>query len=95
MNIFRSNKDRLFKAIEKKDLQAVQQLITKNGVWNLENMVYDELVADEVYEFLFIFTPIRFKGATGSPGRPIGIHWWHKGVEAILNMDLTPHLSYH
>lgn len=50
-----------------------QELITKNGVWNLENMVFDSLVADGVYEFLFVFTPIRFEGATGSPGRPIGI----------------------
>ncbi len=50
-----------------------QLLITENGIFNLENMVYDELVADEVYEFLFVFTPIRFKGGTGSPGRPIAI----------------------
>ena len=49
------------------------ELITKNGIWNLENMVFDGLVADGVYEFLFIFTPIRFKGGTGSPGRPIAI----------------------
>ncbi len=50
-----------------------QELLTKNGIWNLENMVYDELTKDGVYDFLFIFTPIRFKGATGSPGRPIAI----------------------
>ena len=50
-----------------------QELITKNGVWNLENMVFDSLVEDQVYEFMFVFTPIRFEGATGSPGRPIGI----------------------
>ncbi len=50
-----------------------QLLIPENGIFNLENMVYDELVADEVYEFLFIFTPTRFKGGTGSPGRPIAI----------------------
>jgi len=50
-----------------------QELITKNGIWNLENMVFEELAQDEVYEFLFVFTPIRFKGATGSPGRPIAI----------------------
>ena len=36
-------------------------------------MVYDELVEDDVTEFLFILTPIRFKGATGSPARPIGV----------------------
>ncbi len=50
-----------------------QELITKNGVWNLENMVFDSLIADSVHEFMFVFTPIRFEGATGSPGRPIGI----------------------
>ena len=50
-----------------------QELITKNGIFNLENMVFEEVLADEVYEFLFIFTPTRFKGGTGSPGRPIAI----------------------
>ncbi len=50
-----------------------QELMMKNGIFNLENMQFDELVADGVNEFLFIFTPTRFKGATGSPGRPIAI----------------------
>lgn len=50
-----------------------QELLTKNGIFNLENMVFEELVRDGVYEFLFIHTPIRFKGATGSPARPIAI----------------------
>lgn len=50
-----------------------QELMMKNGVFNIENMVYDSLVEDEVYEFLFIATPIRFQGATGSPLRPIAI----------------------
>ena len=49
------------------------ELVCKQGIWNLENMVFDELIEDEVYEFLFVFTPIRFKGGTGSPGRPIAI----------------------
>ncbi len=50
-----------------------QELLTKNGIFNLENMQFDELVDDVVYEFLFIVTPIRFRGATGSPARPIAI----------------------
>ena len=49
------------------------ELIAKHGIWNLENMVYDELVADEVFEFMFVFAPIRFRGGTGSPGRPIAV----------------------
>jgi len=50
-----------------------QFLITQNGIWNLENLDFTELAEDQLFEFLFIFTPIRFKGATGSPGRPIAI----------------------
>ena len=45
----------------------------KNGIFNIENMTFEELAADEVYEFLFIATPIRYKGATGSPMRPLAI----------------------
>jgi kynurenine formamidase len=49
------------------------ELIPKHGIWNQENLHFEELLADRAYEFLFVFTPIRFKGATGSPGRPIAI----------------------
>jgi kynurenine formamidase len=50
-----------------------QELITKNGIFNLENLTLDERAADGAYEFLFVFTPVRYKGATGSPGRPLAI----------------------
>ncbi len=48
-------------------------LMLLNGVFNLEFMAFETLLADEVYEFLFVFTPLRLKGATGSPGRPLAI----------------------
>jgi kynurenine formamidase len=50
-----------------------QELMMKNGIFNIENMTFEELAADEVYEFLLIATPIRYKGATGSPLRPLAI----------------------
>jgi kynurenine formamidase len=50
-----------------------QELIAKNGIFNIENMTFEELIRDQVYEFLFVFTPLRLRGATGSPGRPIAI----------------------
>ncbi len=50
-----------------------QELLPKNGIFNLENLKLEELAAAGVYEFLFVFTPVPFKGATGSPGRPIAI----------------------
>ena len=48
-------------------------LMLLHGVLNLELMTFETLLADEVYEFLFVFTPLRLKGATGSPGRPLAI----------------------
>lgn len=31
-------------------------------------------VADKAYEFLFAWSPLKIKGATGSPGNPIAIY---------------------
>ncbi len=31
------------------------------------------LAAERVYEFAYIFSPLRLKGATGSPGSPIAV----------------------
>lgn len=49
------------------------ELTLKQGIFNLEWMNFEGLTEDNVYQFMFIFTPIRFKGATGSPGRPLAI----------------------
>ncbi|MEN8798630.1 MAG: cyclase family protein [Flavobacteriaceae bacterium] len=50
-----------------------QELMMRNGIYNLENMTFDALMEDEIDQFLFIVTTLRFKGATGSPVRPIAI----------------------
>ena len=47
--------------------------ITRNGVHHLENLDLEGLAADKVYEFAFVFSPLRLKGATGSPGNPIAV----------------------
>ena len=49
------------------------ELITKNGILNHENLDFNELIKDKVSEFVYVFAPLRIKGATGSPGRPIAI----------------------
>jgi len=51
-----------------------QLFLPQNGIYNLENIITEELAKDKVYEFSFIFTPLKLKGATGSPGSPIAIH---------------------
>jgi kynurenine formamidase len=50
-----------------------QELITKNGILNHENLDFTALIQDKVYEFVYVFAPLRIKGATGSPGRPLAI----------------------
>ena len=50
-----------------------QELLVKNGVYNFENLNLTELARDRVYEFAFVFSPVKFKGATGSPGNPIAV----------------------
>lgn len=50
-----------------------QLMIMRHGIYNLENLNLDELAADEVWEFAFVFSPVPLKGATGSPGNPIAI----------------------
>lgn len=47
--------------------------IPKHGVYHLENLDLEALAADGVREFCFVFSPLRLKGATGSPGNPIAI----------------------
>ncbi len=50
---------------------------TVNGLWyleNLDNEALSRMARDGVYEFLFIFVPVPFAGATGSPGDAIAIH---------------------
>jgi kynurenine formamidase len=50
-----------------------QLLIARNGIYLHENLNTEELARDGVYEFAYVFAPLRLKGATGSPGNPIAI----------------------
>jgi kynurenine formamidase len=57
----------------KLDHPVHQELLMRNGIFILENLDLRGLAAERVYDFLFIFTPTPFKGASGSPGRPLAI----------------------
>jgi len=50
------------------------RLQTKRGIWNIENLDLTQLIEDEAYEFLFVWAPLKLKGATGSPGNPIALY---------------------
>ena len=50
-----------------------QLMITRNGIHFLENLDTSELARDRAYEFAFVFSPLKLKGGTGSPGNPIAV----------------------
>lgn len=50
------------------------QMMTRRGIWNIENLDLSQLVADKAYEFLFAWSPLKIKGGTGSPGNPIAMY---------------------
>jgi kynurenine formamidase len=50
------------------------EMLTRRGIWNIENLDLSQLVANNVSEFLFAWSPLKIKGATGSPGNPIAMY---------------------
>jgi len=48
-------------------------LLGEAGVPIMENVVLDELATDGIDEFAFVAAPIRLRGATGAPVRPIAV----------------------
>lgn len=55
-------------------LECHIKLLVKHGIWNIENLDLTQLVEDGVSEFLFVWAPLKMKGATGSPGNPVAIY---------------------
>jgi kynurenine formamidase len=49
------------------------ELICKHGIFNHENLSFDELIRDRKFQFVYIFSPAPIKGATGSNGGPIAV----------------------
>ena len=48
-------------------------LLVRHGIYIIENLFLEELARDRCYEFTFICLPLKMRGATGSPVRPIAI----------------------
>jgi kynurenine formamidase len=48
-------------------------LFAERGVSIMEQMWLEDLAKDQVYDFVFIAAPLKLRGATGSPLRPLAI----------------------
>lgn len=54
-------------------LPVHQHTLVESGVYLIENLKLDELAAKQQYLFCFILLATKFKGATGSPVRPVAM----------------------
>jgi kynurenine formamidase len=50
-----------------------QHALAEAGVYLIENLVLDELARDRLATFCFILLATKFRGATGSPVRPVAL----------------------
>ena len=48
-------------------------LLVRAGIPIIENLNLEELAAAGVHEFAFVCLPLKMRGATGSPVRPIAL----------------------
>ena len=48
-------------------------LLVDAGIHIIEVLDLSGLAADEVWEFLFVLTPLKVVGATGVPVRPVAV----------------------
>lgn len=48
-------------------------LLVKNGIHIMEVMYLEDLAAEGVFEFLFMASPLKIRGGTASPVRPLAI----------------------
>jgi kynurenine formamidase len=48
-------------------------LLVRNGIYILEHLFLEELARDRCYQFLFVCLPLKLRGATGSPVRPLAL----------------------
>ena len=48
-------------------------LLSRHGIYIIENLQLDELAAAGHHRFEFVCAPLKFVGATGSPVRPVAV----------------------
>lgn len=55
------------------ELSGHSILLARRGIYIIENLNLEELAAAGHYRFLFVCAPLKIRGATGSPVRPLAI----------------------
>ena len=73
--IFAAGSDTIaFEKVPAPGMPVHVHLLVKQGIHIMECLNLEELSAARVYEFQFIAAPLKIRGATGSPIRPLAIN---------------------
>jgi kynurenine formamidase len=70
--VFAAGSDTIaFERVPAADMPVHVHLLVEKGIHILEALDLEQLAADGVYEFLFVAAPMKIRGGTGAPVRPL------------------------
>ena len=72
--IFATGSDTIaFERIPSPDMPVHVHLLVESGIHIIEALNLEQLAAERVYTFLFVAAPLKIRGGTGSPIRPLAL----------------------
>jgi kynurenine formamidase len=72
--VFAAGSDTLaFERVPSSMMAVHVHLLVESGIHIIENLNLEELARDGVKEFLFVAMPLKIRGGTGSPVRPVAL----------------------
>jgi kynurenine formamidase len=72
--IFAAGSDTIaFEKVPSKEMPVHVHLLVHSGIHIIEVLQLEELARNGVYEFTFIGTPLKIRGGTGAPMRPLAL----------------------
>jgi kynurenine formamidase len=72
--IFAAGSDTIaFEKVPDPEMPVHVHLLVESGIHIIECLNMEQLAADRVYEFVFVAVPLKIRGGTGSPIRPVAL----------------------
>jgi kynurenine formamidase len=74
--IFAAGSDTLtFEKVPNPEMSVHVHLLVESGIHIIEVLNLEDLARDRVYEFQFVAAPLKIRGGTGAPVRPLAFPW--------------------
>lgn len=72
--VFAAGSDTIgFERMPSREMAVHVHLLVESGIYIIEALNLEELACEGIYEFLFIAAPLKLRGGTGSPIRPVAL----------------------